>query len=67
VSAKVNRGRILAKLGRWKDALPDLEEGYKADPKDTGVLEALVETYTKLGNDTKAAQYKAKLADLRKP
>jgi tetratricopeptide (TPR) repeat protein len=67
VSAKVNRGRILAKLGRWKDALPDLEEGYKADPKDAGVLEALVETYTKLGNDTKAAQYKAKLADLRKP
>jgi tetratricopeptide (TPR) repeat protein len=58
------RGHILAKLQRYQEALPDLQEGlrvYRDDPKQ---YSALAETCAKLGQEQQAAEYKKKAEEL---
>jgi tetratricopeptide (TPR) repeat protein len=42
------RGQILAKMGRWKEALPDLETALAAAPEDSRLHKSLAEVYSKL-------------------
>jgi tetratricopeptide (TPR) repeat protein len=43
------RGRILARMGRWKDALPDLEAAVAADPASPDLHQVLADVYRHLG------------------
>lgn len=43
------RGHILAKLGRWPDAVPDLEASLKAFPNNADLHEQLALAYDQLG------------------
>jgi tetratricopeptide (TPR) repeat protein len=61
------RGMVLAKLGRWKEALPDLEAALPASPREVRLRQALVDTYEHLGLPEMAAAYRKQLADLGKP
>jgi tetratricopeptide (TPR) repeat protein len=61
------RGVALARLGRWKEALPDLEAGLPASPNDVGLRRALVDTYEHLGLTEMAAAHRKQLAAPGKP
>jgi tetratricopeptide (TPR) repeat protein len=52
------RGQILAKLGRWKEALGDLEAALPALPKSPDLHRALAETYEHLGMAEMAAEHR---------
>src|SRR5205807_634534 len=54
------RGQILAKLGRYKEARPDLEEGLKVYGTDAKLLMTLSDTCARLGDAKQAAEYKKK-------
>jgi tetratricopeptide (TPR) repeat protein len=44
------RGQILSRMGRYKEALPDLERGLKANPNDVLLHQSLADTHKALGN-----------------
>src|SRR5262249_31337193 len=54
------RGHILAKMGRHKEALPDLEEAKKVPQyaNDPALFQQLAETCAQLGMEKVAADYK---------
>jgi tetratricopeptide (TPR) repeat protein len=52
------RGRIYAKMGRWKEALNDLEAALTAAPDDAQLHRALAEVYEHLGSSDMAAEHK---------
>lgn len=51
------RGHILARLGRWRDALPDLQEALKAYPERGELHALLAEAYTHVGIPAMAAEH----------
>jgi tetratricopeptide (TPR) repeat protein len=51
------RGRVLARLGRWKEALPDLETAVAAAPRDADLHGVLAETYRHLGSPGMAEEH----------
>jgi tetratricopeptide (TPR) repeat protein len=52
------RGRIYAKMGRWKESLNDLEAALAAAPNDPQLHSGLAEVYEHLGSPEMAAQHK---------
>jgi tetratricopeptide (TPR) repeat protein len=62
------RGHILKKMGRTRDAYPDLQEGLKVYAKDPNqgprLYDALIETATDLGLTSDADRYKKAKDDL---
>jgi predicted Zn-dependent protease len=61
------RGHILARMGKPKEALPELEAAVKAYPNDPDLFRVLAETSDKLGHTKMAEEYRAKAAALAKP
>ena len=61
------RGVVLARLGRWKEALSDLETALPASPRDVDLHQALADTYEHLGLAEMAAAHRKQLAGLGKP
>jgi tetratricopeptide (TPR) repeat protein len=61
------RGVVLARLERWKEALPDLEAALTATPRDAELHQALADAYEHLGLTEMAAAHRKQLADLGKP
>jgi tetratricopeptide (TPR) repeat protein len=51
-------GEILVRLGKWKEALPDLEAALAASPKDHRLHSRLAEVYAQLGDDALAAEHR---------
>jgi predicted Zn-dependent protease len=51
------RGEVLVRLGRWKEALPDLEAALPRNPKDPLLHKRLAEVYDKLGVPAMAAEH----------
>ncbi|HEX5271846.1 MAG TPA: tetratricopeptide repeat protein [Gemmataceae bacterium] len=60
------RGRILARMGRWKEALVDLELALPALPDDRELHGVLADVYEHLGNPSLAAEHR-RLAEAKKP
>ncbi len=58
------RGQILARMGRWKEALPDLEMALTVNPDDPELHRTLAETYEHLDAPGMAAEHR-KRAGLR--
>jgi tetratricopeptide (TPR) repeat protein len=58
------RGHILHKMGRYKEALEDLEKAIKAYPKDPKLFRALSETCSKLNMPIQAENYKKRADEL---
>jgi len=52
------RGSILVRLGRWKDALPDLETALTKDPNDRDLHGDLAVVYERLGLPDMAAGHR---------
>jgi tetratricopeptide (TPR) repeat protein len=52
------RGDVLARLGRWRDALPELEAGLADAPDDPDLHRALADTYDHLGDADMAARHR---------
>ncbi len=52
------RGRILLKMGRWDDALADLETALAGNPTLPGLHGALAEAYDHLGDPAMAAEHR---------
>jgi tetratricopeptide (TPR) repeat protein len=52
------RGQVLARMSRWKDALPDLEAALAAFPDSPELHRALDEVYGHLGLDELAARHR---------
>src|SRR5262249_58618903 len=52
------RGRILAKLGRWQEALEDLEAALPGSPNNPGLHRALADAYEHLGDPAMAAKHR---------
>ncbi len=63
------RGNILIRMGRWKEAVRDLEISLNGRPQaDRGAVHAnLALAYDKLGAADMAAGHRAKAAEMRKP
>jgi predicted Zn-dependent protease len=55
------RGMILVKLGRWKEAIPDLERALATDGNNPNTHQALAEAYANLGQEDLATLH-ARLA-----
>jgi tetratricopeptide (TPR) repeat protein len=60
------RGRILARLGRWKEALPDLEAAVAAAPADPALHGVLADVYRHLGVAGMAEEHE-RLAQTKSP
>jgi tetratricopeptide (TPR) repeat protein len=60
------RGRILARLGRWKEALPDLEAAVAASPNDAGLHGVLADVYRHLNVPDMADEHQ-RLAEKKPP
>lgn len=60
------RGHILARMGRWKDALVDLEAALPAIDDKQASHRMLAKVYGELGNKEMAAEHQ-RLAETRKP
>lgn len=54
------RGRILARLGRWKDALSSLEAALPALPNNPTLHADLADVYAALGSTELAAEHRQK-------
>lgn len=52
------RGRILARLGQWKEALPDLEESLAGNKNDPELHRLLADTYDHLGSKEMADRHR---------
>jgi tetratricopeptide (TPR) repeat protein len=66
VAIRDTRGRILARMGRWKEALADLEAVLPALADDRELHRTLADVYEHLGNPSLAAEHK-RLAEAKKP
>ena len=55
-SFRDTRGRVFMKMGRWKDALADLEAALAAKPDDVDLHKELAEVYDHLGDADMAAR-----------
>lgn len=60
------RGQILIKLGRWKEALSDLEAALPALPQNQALHQALAETYRNLNMPEMAETHAGKAKSLGK-
>ena len=60
------RGLILANMGRWREALPDLQEALKGYPDRAELHVTLAEAYRNLGVPAMAAEHTRMAEDLRK-
>jgi Flp pilus assembly protein TadD len=60
------RGRIFARMGKWREALPDLEAALSGTPDNPKLHQALAEVYDHLGAREMAAQHQ-RLADATPP
>ena len=60
----ITRGKILAKLQRWDDAVVDLEAGLRVLPKRGDIHEALAAAYEELGNQGTAEQHRRRAEKL---
>jgi tetratricopeptide (TPR) repeat protein len=58
VMFKGTRGVILAKLERWREALPELEAALVRDPQNADLHAALATTYEHLGMHEMAAEHR---------
>lgn len=63
---RATRGRILARLQRWQDALTDLETALASSGEQGELHAVLMEVYTALGDPEMAARHRA-LAEKGKP
>ena len=66
VNYRDTRGRILLSIGRWQEALADLEAVLTKAPATDGLHAALAEVYEKLGVQALAEEHK-RLAAASKP
>ena len=57
-SFRDTRGRILMKLGRWKDALSDLEAALPGNSDNADLHKALAEVYDRLELPAMAAEHR---------
>lgn len=57
---RATRGQVLTRMGRWKDALHDLESALAAGQDTPAVHEALAETYEHLGMSETAKLHREK-------
>lgn len=55
---RATRGRILARLGRWHDAISDLEMALGVLPDRAGLHDVLAEAYTALGDEELANRHR---------
>ncbi len=62
---RATRGEILAKLERWKEALPDLEAALTAEADNPALHRMLAETYEHLGAPAMAAEHSRRAAAAR--
>jgi predicted Zn-dependent protease len=53
-----SRGEVLVKLGRWKEAVDDLEYALNGAPDATTIHQALAQAYEALGNKELAAAHR---------
>ncbi len=69
LSFRHTRGVVLAKLGRWQDALVDLEAALPQNPESPDLHRLLASAYDKLGSPDMAAEHRrqAEPKALRKP
>jgi predicted Zn-dependent protease len=58
VNFRDTRGRILARMGKWKEALPDLEAALTQRANQPELHRTLAETYDHLGVTAMAAEHK---------
>jgi tetratricopeptide (TPR) repeat protein len=58
VNFRDTRGRILARMGKWKEALPDLEAALTQRANQPELHRTLAETYDHLGVPAMAAEHK---------
>jgi tetratricopeptide (TPR) repeat protein len=56
-SFRDTRGRILARMGRCKEALPDLEAAVAASPRDADLHRTLADVYRRLGSPGMAEEH----------
>jgi tetratricopeptide (TPR) repeat protein len=56
-SFRDTRGRIFARMGKWREALADLEAALAHSPDNAGLHRALADVYTHLGMPDMAAQH----------
>jgi len=59
------RGWILMKMGKFKEALPDLQAALRQSADDLEIQEALAESYMGLGNPAAAEPHRRKAEELR--
>jgi len=59
------RGEILNRMGKHKEALPDLERGIRVSPNDSGLQEGLAICHRSLGNIQMAEIHQKKADELR--
>jgi predicted Zn-dependent protease len=52
------RGEILVRLGKWNEALTDLEAALPASPKDPRLHRSLAEVYAQLGDPAMSAKHR---------
>jgi tetratricopeptide (TPR) repeat protein len=52
------RGRIYAKMGKWREALPDLEAALSKSPNDPSLHRVLATVYEQLGVPAMAAEHR---------
>jgi tetratricopeptide (TPR) repeat protein len=55
------RGVILSKLGRWKEAVSDLEAGLEANPNDPDLHRSLADAYEHVGDPNMAAEHRSRV------
>jgi len=60
------RGQILAKMGKWKEALTSLEASLRSEQKSPGIHAALAETYEHLDMKDLAEEHKRIAEELAK-
>jgi predicted Zn-dependent protease len=63
---KGTRGHILAKMERWKEALPDLEASLTVYPDDPNLHQVLATAYERLGDPEMAKEHRRR-AEAKKP
>jgi len=64
VHARAARAVVLTRLGRTREAVPDLRAAYQGDPRDTAVLNALAFALSDTGESAEAASVLKRGVDL---
>jgi Flp pilus assembly protein TadD len=64
VHARAARAVVLTRLGRTREAVPDLRTAYQGDPRDATVLNALAFALSDTGESTEAASVLKRGVDL---